>query len=100
MGAGQFCTNPSLVLLLTSADTEKFIDNVANRFRSAPVGTLLSSRVAQSLASSVEELNKAGAQVLAGGKSGGGKGHSFTNTLLRTNAAHFLKNSAALQTEA
>ena len=100
MGTGQFCTNPSLVLLLAGSDTDKFIDNVAGRFRSAPVGTLLSGRVAQSLASSVDELTKAGAQVLAGGKYGGGKGHSFANTLLRASAAHFLKNSEALQTEA
>ncbi len=100
MGTGQFCTNPSLVLLVSGSETEKFIDNVKQRFCAAPVGTLLSGRVADSLATAVETLTKAGAKVLAGGKSGGGKGHSYSNTLLRVSAADFLKQAHALQTEA
>ncbi len=100
MGTGQFCTNPSLVVLLAGADTEKFIDSVTARFQAAPVGTLLSGRVADSLSTAVQTLTNAGAKVLAGGKSGGGKGHSYANTLLRVSAAEFLKNAEALQTEA
>ncbi len=60
MGAGQFCTNPGLVLLLAGSETQKFIDNVATRFRSAPVGTLLSSRVAKSLTAAVQSISGAG----------------------------------------
>jgi NADP-dependent aldehyde dehydrogenase len=100
MGAGQFCTNPGLVLLLAGSETEKFIDNVAARFRAAPVGTLLSSRVAKSLGEAVSQLTQAGAKVLAGGTPGGGKGQSYANTLLRVSADHFLKHAESLQTEA
>jgi 2,5-dioxopentanoate dehydrogenase len=100
MGAGQFCTNPGLVLLLAGAETEKFIANVAARFQAAPVGTLLSGRVAKSLDESISKLQSAGAQIVAGGKTGGGKGHSFNNTLLRVSAKQFLQNAAALQGEA
>jgi NADP-dependent aldehyde dehydrogenase len=100
MGAGQFCTNPGLVLLLAGPETQKFIDNVATRFRSAPVGTLLSSRVAKSLTAAVQSISGAGAEILAGGKPGGGKGESYANTLLRVSGSAFLKNAEALQTEA
>lgn len=100
MGTGQFCTNPSLVVLLAGPATEKFIENVAGRFQSAPIGTLLSGRVKQSLAESIERLTKAGAKVLAGATVGGGKGHSYANTLLQVSAAQFVKNPEALQTEA
>jgi 2,5-dioxopentanoate dehydrogenase len=100
MGTGQFCTNPGLVVMLAGADTQKFIDNVTARFKSAPVGTLLSGRVAKSLSESVKSISAAGAEVLAGGTPGGGKGQSYANTWLRVSGGQFLKNAGALQTEA
>ena len=100
MGAGQLCTNPGLVILLAGPQTEKFIATLALKFNAAPVGTLLSSGVGKSLEKGVTSLTQAGAQVLVGGKPGGGKGHSYANTLLRVSGAGFLKNPAALQAEA
>jgi 2,5-dioxopentanoate dehydrogenase len=97
---GQYCTNPGLVLLLAGPETEKFIEGVAERFKAAPVGTLLSDGVAKSLGESVTALQVAGAQVVCGGTAGGGRGYSYANTLLRVSAAQFVKNSAALQGEA
>ena len=44
-------------------------------------------------------LLSAGAQVLAGGTSGGGTGYSFANTLLSIPAARFLANPQLCQTE-
>jgi NADP-dependent aldehyde dehydrogenase len=100
MGTGQFCTNPGLLLLLSGDETERFIGAVVKRFETAPVGTLLSSRVGQSLAEAVDALGRAGAKALTGGKSGGGKGCSFSNTLLRIGGREFLKDPHALQREA
>jgi len=100
MGTGQFCTNPGLILLVAGPDTEAFIASVTERFRTAPVGTLLSGNVERSLAASVEKLTQAGAQVLVGGTVGSGAGHSFANTLLRVSGKQFLRDPAALQTEA
>lgn len=97
---GQYCTNPGLVLLLAGPETEKFIAAVAARFKLEPVGTLLSGRVAKSLGESVTALRQAGAQTVVGATAGGGRGHSYANTLLRVSAAQFIKNAAALQTEA
>jgi NADP-dependent aldehyde dehydrogenase len=100
MGSGQFCTNPGIVLLLAGGSTERFIDAVTGKFRSAPVGTLLSKGVADSLETNVKKLIAAGAKLLAGGTPGGGNGYSFANTLLAVSGAQFLANSEAYQTEA
>ena len=100
MGCGQFCTSPGLVLLLAGAAAEKFIAATAGRFQAAPVGTLLSASVARSLDESVRRLVEAGAELLAGGTAGGGRGHSFSNTLLRVGGRRFVEHAEALQTEA
>jgi NADP-dependent aldehyde dehydrogenase len=100
MGSGQFCTNPGLVIVLAGAETDHFLNAVADKFRSAPVGTLLSKGVAQSLAASLKTLVSAGANILAGGTAGGGSGYSFANTLLKIGGAQFLSNPELFQTEA
>ncbi len=100
MGTGQFCTNPGLVILLAGPQTENFIAALVERFQAAPAGTLLSGGVAKSLSHGITTLKAAGAELLVGGTSGGGKGHSHANTLLRTTGQQFLVNAEALQTEA
>lgn len=100
MGTGQFCTNPGLILLLAGKETDAFVAQVAERFRAAPIGTLLSRSVAKTLGEAVSTLQQAGAEVLTGGEAGGGKGHSFGNTLLRATGQQFLADPHALQTEA
>ncbi len=100
MGCGQFCTNPGLTLLIAGEPTEDFIRAVAERFKAAPAGTLLSRSVATSLSSSLQTLRGAGAKVVVGGEPGGGVGYSFSNTLLRATAAQFLAEPEAFQTEA
>jgi NADP-dependent aldehyde dehydrogenase len=100
MGTGQFCTNPGVVLLLAGEPTKSFIQEVANRYRAAPVGTLLSSGVQNSLADGVKALQSGGAQIVAGGEAGGGQGFCYRNTLLTVSGGRFLKNAELLQTEA
>jgi 2,5-dioxopentanoate dehydrogenase len=100
MGTGQFCTNPGLILLLAGEETDRFIAAVREKFSAAPVGTLLSKGVAVSLETSIESLRKAGAEVLAGGTAGGGKGYSYANTLLRVSGETFLERPEAFQVEA
>ncbi len=100
MGAGQFCTNPGLVILLAGEATEDFIQSLVSRFQAAPVGTLLNEGVRKSFAKGLETLRQAGAEILAGGQPGGGKGVSFQNTLLRVSGRAFLERPEELQTEA
>ena len=83
MGTGQFCTNPGLLVLIDGESTEQFIQAVADRFQQAPVGTLLSGRVGEALATSVNAIQSTGAKAVVGATTGGGQGCSYANTLLR-----------------
>ena len=100
MGVGQFCTNPGLIITVAGPHTEDFIKQTADRFKAAPVGTLLSEGVQQNLHAGIKTLVEHGATLLTGGSIGGGAGFSCQNTLLRVNADRFLKTSEELQTEA
>ncbi|MGH7199604.1 MAG: aldehyde dehydrogenase (NADP(+)) [Planctomycetaceae bacterium] len=98
MGAGQFCTNPGLVVLPAGEETEAFIDAVARRFQATPIGTLLGEGVFKEFGASLHTLTAAGAELVAGGMFG--EGWCYENTLLRVSGDVFLENAEALQSEA
>ena len=100
LGSGQFCTCPSLVVLMAGEAAEQFVAAVQARFEAAPVAPLLSSGVARALAASVQTWRTGGAQVVTGGAAAAAPGYRFANTLLRVNGDEFLQHSEALQTEA
>jgi alpha-ketoglutaric semialdehyde dehydrogenase len=100
MGTGQFCTSPSLVLLLASDASDQFVAGVKARFEAASPAPLLSSAVARSLASSVSTLQDAGARVVTGGTAVAEPGYRFRNTLLLASGEQFLASPERLQTEA
>lgn len=100
MGAGQFCTNPGLVILIGSRETDGFVATLREKFASAPVGTLLSRGVAASLKDNVDQLVAAGAEVLAGAVPAEGAGYRFANTLLSVAGSHFLATPEVFQAEA
>ena len=101
MGAGQFCTNPGIVMLVDDGNTKSFIAELATRYQAAPLGVLLSGGVQAGLEESIQVLQHAGAELLAGG-SVEGQPESFCcgNTLLKVPAATFLEHPHVLQTEA
>lgn len=100
MGAGQFCTNPGLVIFLAGEGTEKLIAAVKQRFEAATPAPLLTSAVLKSLTSAVKVLQEAGAKLITGGQPVSAAGYRFNNTLLRVDGAAFLKDPEKLQTEA
>lgn len=100
MGVGQFCTNPGLLILLAGDATENFLAKCVEKFKAAPVGTLLSAGVAKSLQQGVGMLIRAGAHTLVAAKGSGGQGYCQPNTLLRASGQQFLEAPEALQTEA
>jgi NADP-dependent aldehyde dehydrogenase len=99
MGAGQFCTNPGLIVIKGGPESEEWIRQVAERFSAAPVGTLLGRGVQSNLESGFKTLVAQGATIVTGGASGGGAGHCCQNTLLRATGAQFIESPAELQTE-
>ncbi|QDT64483.1 aldehyde dehydrogenase (NADP(+)) [Calycomorphotria hydatis] len=100
MGAGQFCTNPGIVVLPSGEYADAFLDNVCEHFRAAPVSTMLNKGVQTGCAAAIEKLIAAGAELVVGGSTGGGKGFCYENTILRVSAEKFLSDPEAFQTEA
>ncbi|MEM9364491.1 MAG: aldehyde dehydrogenase (NADP(+)) [Planctomycetota bacterium] len=100
MGAGQFCTNPGMVLLLQDSSTESFVATIRERFSATAPGTLLSPAVASSLGKSIEILCGYGAELLTGGGEAESDRCAMANTLLRVSGKGFLKDPEGFQTEA
>ena len=100
MGAGQFCTNPGIVIVEQGDDAEKFLKDITQRFEAAPQGTLLNESVQLGCIQNVDLLQqKAGAEIVTGGTVGTGGGYSSRNTLLKVQGDAFLNAPDVLQTE-
>ncbi|NOR53989.1 MAG: aldehyde dehydrogenase family protein [Candidatus Aminicenantes bacterium] len=100
LGAGQFCTNPGLVILPQEESGEAFLQSVSKFFQSSPAGFLLSEKVLTEIVASVEGKKKHGAEIVTGGREINGPGYSFANTLLRVSGDVFQEHPKTLQTEA
>ncbi len=100
LGAGQFCTNPGLVIIQEGEQGEAFLTEVRRHFAENPGGTLLGPQGPKGIAAALEVLTKNGAEIITGGKELDGNGYSFANTLLRVSGDVFLAHPDALQTEA
>jgi 2,5-dioxopentanoate dehydrogenase len=100
MGAGQFCTNPGLLLLMKSPETESFVNGVVAKYTGAAPGTLLSKSVESSLVKSIQVLTSAGAKLLAGGTKVEGGRCAVANTVLQVTGAQFQSDPHVFQTEA
>jgi alpha-ketoglutaric semialdehyde dehydrogenase len=100
MGAGQFCTNPGLVVLRAGEETERFVAGVAKKYEATAPGTLLGGNVEQSLRAAIVALQQAGAQVVTGNMPGDAHRFCHANTLLRVSGKTFLENPHRLQEEA
>lgn len=100
LAAGQFCTNPGLVILPSGDAGEGFAKAAADLFAQNAPGTLLSPNGPANIANALGTLTEHGAEVITGGSEADTPGYAFENTLLRTDASTFLANAEVLQTEA
>lgn len=100
MGAGQFCTNPGLVVLREGPRTDEFIKAVAGRFEEAAAGTLLSEGVQQNLRAGIVRLQQSGAHVVTGNAPADDSRCCYANTLLTATGDAFLADPHGLQSEA
>lgn len=99
LGAGQFCTNPGLAILVDDTSAEVFINMLIESMESISPGILLSQRVCEDLSVGIEHFKVNGAKLLTGGGIISSPGYSFTNTLFSIAGADFVKNRQALQKE-
>lgn len=100
LGAGQFCTCPSFVIVPDSDAGRKFVAAAARKFEAATPGVLLGRGGRDALVESVATLRKHGAQLLCGGEPLPGPAYRFANTLLQVSADEFVSRPHELQTEA
>ncbi|MBL8891856.1 MAG: aldehyde dehydrogenase (NADP(+)) [Planctomycetaceae bacterium] len=100
MGAGQFCTNPGLIILVGEANSLEFLSAVKEKFIAAPTGTLLSRQVLDSVLEGIAKVHAAGAELLTGGRAATDNGRmAIENSLLHVSGQKFLENPTAFQTE-
>lgn len=100
LGAGQFCTNPGLVILPQGDAANQFADQLVESFEEADEGVLLTPDGPKQISDAIEVWQDHGAELLTGGDVNEGPGYRFENTLLRVSGDDFLENPDALQTEA
>jgi 2,5-dioxopentanoate dehydrogenase len=100
LGAGQFCTNPGLVVIPDTESGRRWVEAAREKFEAAPPGTLLGRGGRDGLVKSVAILREHGAQIVCGGEPVPGPAPRFANTLLRVNGEAFLRHPRELQTEA
>ena len=100
LGAGQFCTNPGLVIVPDGATGGRFIEAARKRFEEASPDVLLGKAGRDRLGEAVSILQKHLAKVLCGGSPLPGRAYRFAHTLLSVSGDDFLKYPIELQTEA
>lgn len=73
MGAGQFCTNPGLVIALAGDDLHRFLTTARAALETTPSATMLTPGIAQAYARGVAAIEASGAaeEVARGGTTGG-----------------------------
>jgi NADP-dependent aldehyde dehydrogenase len=100
LSAGQFCTNPGLVLMVAGDDAERFIARAVDTFRAADAQTMLSRGTVESLHRAVEQMRRSpGVQLLVGGEVVPGPRCAYRPTLLRTTGDAFLGDLHQKQSE-
>lgn len=91
LGAGQFCTNPGLVIALDSPDLDRFVAAAAQAVSQAEPGTMLTPGIAESYRKGVADLAAhRAARRIAGGKGEG----ACSAALFETAAADFVGDEA------
>ncbi len=72
LGAGQFCTNPGLTLLLRSSAADAFLERTADLLASAPAGTLVHAGIKTAYDSELDKVSRLeGVTVRARGSAAG-----------------------------
>jgi len=91
MGAGQFCTNPGLILALAGPALDRFQDSTRKALETAPAPTMLTSGIHAAYDAGVEALaERTGVTLLGRGPKGDASGCQAA--LFTTEAESFMKD--------
>ena len=93
LGAGQFCTNPGLILAVEGEGLDAFVSGAREALGSAAAQTMLTPGIHQAYCSGIEALEgNARAEKLAEGLAG--EAHQGRAALFATSAANFLADES------
>ncbi|MGK2286346.1 aldehyde dehydrogenase (NADP(+)) [Pedomonas sp. V897] len=96
MGAGQFCTNPGLVLAVDGPDLERFIAAAAEAVSAAPAATMLTPGIYKAYCTGVDQLSSnSKVKLVARGQAGGT--NACQAALFTIAAEDFLQDESAAQ---
>ncbi|TNE41523.1 MAG: aldehyde dehydrogenase (NADP(+)) [Sphingomonadales bacterium] len=94
MGAGQFCTNPGLLLAIDGPDVDRFIAAATDALAQSDAITMLTPSIHEAYCTGVEALaSQSGVRLLARGRVGEGPNRGQA-ALFETSAADFMANPA------
>jgi NADP-dependent aldehyde dehydrogenase len=94
LGAGQFCTNPGLVIALAGTELDAFRDAAAQALQAKGAATMLTAGIHQAYSSSLDKRSRIdGVQLVAQG-SDEGQGCAARAALYQADAPTFLANPA------
>lgn len=94
LGAGQFCTNPGLVIAIDGPELDAFIAAAAEAMGASPPATMLSPAIHESFTKGVSALEGHNAvELVARGQTGSGTCQA-TGALFQTSAEQFLADAA------
>jgi NADP-dependent aldehyde dehydrogenase len=100
LGAGQFCTQPGLIVMRDDEFGRAFFELLASRFRASEPGQLLGRTVRDGMEAAIAAMVSSGAEIVAGGHRIEGAGFRFENTLLLVSGGRFMIEPGPLQQEA
>jgi 2,5-dioxopentanoate dehydrogenase len=92
LGAGQFCTNPGLIVLEDNSESRRFVHEMGKKLSERAPQVLLNEQVLTGLSKAVDQTLRAGVEIVAGGAAAQADGFCFQNTLLQTSGAALLAN--------
>jgi NADP-dependent aldehyde dehydrogenase len=93
LGSGQFCTNPGLILMVDSADTQDFIQRYTATMTAKQPGVLLNAAIESGLTRAVSQtVASGGVELLAGGEAITESGFCYAHTVLQADSAAFRSN--------
>jgi len=95
LGAGQFCTNPGLVLLLASEKTDAFLETLAQKIQASLPATMLNAGIQRAYRDGIQQVRvMPGVRVLAEADTDADDARTEGRpTILTTTAPLFLSNA-------
>jgi NADP-dependent aldehyde dehydrogenase len=101
LGVGQFCTKPGLVFAVRGADTDAFLQKLADLVRAAPCGTMLTGGIREAfLENCAKVTHVAGVSSLATATTAANETHTESQPSVATTTAKNFLAHPALATEA